>query len=150
LTESEKFSKIKSILFLFIPATIIALSVRVYFLQTFVVTAHSMSPSLIPGDHVLVIKPLLFVNGIKKGDVIVVDKDMITAAAMAKNDRLDLHIIKRVISVSNDADNEYYYIAGDNSDVSYDSRHFGAVPREAVLGKAVSVFYPFKRVSIIR
>jgi len=38
-----------------------------------------------------------------------------------------------------------YYVLGDNSSVSRDSRVLGFVPKKNVIGKAYKIYYPFKR-----
>ena len=40
---------------------------------------------------------------------------------------------------------DQYFMMGDNSSFSLDSRFFGAVPRENLVGKAWIVFWPFTR-----
>jgi len=42
----------------------------------------------------------------------------------------------------------YYFILGDNRDVSRDSRFFGFVPRQSVLGKARAVIISFNILDI--
>jgi len=44
----------------------------------------------------------------------------------------------------------YYFVLGDNSASSHDSRYWGFVPAEDVVGKADLIFWPFDRVRIIR
>ncbi len=36
---------------------------------------------------------------------------------------------------------DYFFVMGDNYRTSWDSRHWGVVPRSAVIGKAVAIFY---------
>ena len=38
-----------------------------------------------------------------------------------------------------------YFAMGDNSDESFDSRYWGEVPQEALVGKALFIYYPFTR-----
>ena len=44
-----------------------------------------------------------------------------------------------------DIPNEYYFAMGDNSPNSSDSRAWGFVPKEAVIGRAVFIYYPFTK-----
>ncbi len=50
------------------------------------------------------------------------------------------------ITVPQDA----YFVLGDNSASSLDSRYWGFVPKISVLGKAIAIYFPFQRVRIIR
>lgn len=43
-----------------------------------------------------------------------------------------------------------FFVLGDNSASSEDSRYWGFVPRRNVLGKAIIIYWPFSRVRIIR
>jgi len=38
-----------------------------------------------------------------------------------------------------------YFALGDNSRTSYDSRHWGPLPREALIGKVYKVYFPFHK-----
>lgn len=40
-----------------------------------------------------------------------------------------------------------YFVLGDNRRLSYDSRFYGPVPEEAIIGEVIMVFYPFERIS---
>ena len=43
-----------------------------------------------------------------------------------------------------------YFMLGDNSALSADSRVWGCVPRENLIGRAFLIFHPFSRISLIR
>lgn len=43
----------------------------------------------------------------------------------------------------------HYYVLGDNRRLSHDSRYYGPIPADAIIGEAVMVYYPFERVSIV-
>lgn len=42
-----------------------------------------------------------------------------------------------------------YFMMGDNRGNSYDSRYWGTVSRERLIGKAVFIFFPFNRVRVL-
>jgi len=44
----------------------------------------------------------------------------------------------------------YYYVLGDNSGSSRDSRYWGFVPKENILGKAFLIYWPLNRIRIIK
>jgi signal peptidase I len=52
--------------------------------------------------------------------------------------------IKRQTIPAND-----YFVMGDNHPESCDSRVWGYVPRANIIGKAVLIFWPISRISII-
>jgi signal peptidase I len=43
-----------------------------------------------------------------------------------------------------------YFVLGDNSEKSKDSRYWGFVPKENILGKAFLIYWPLNRIRIIR
>lgn len=51
----------------------------------------------------------------------------------------------QIIKVPEDS----YYVLGDNSASSRDSRYWGFVPRKNILGKAILIYWPINRIRII-
>ncbi|MCM8783977.1 MAG: signal peptidase I [Candidatus Omnitrophica bacterium] len=43
-----------------------------------------------------------------------------------------------------------YFVLGDNSAFSQDSRYWGFVPRKYILGKAILIYWPLHRIGLIR
>lgn len=44
----------------------------------------------------------------------------------------------------------YFYVLGDNSSSSRDSRYWGFVPRKNLIGKAFVIYWPLRRIGVIR
>ena len=82
----------------------------------------SMEPALKAGDYVLVNKLTYIFSNPRKGDVVVLKHPK------EKNKFL----IKRISVVTNSSE---YHVVGDNKNFSQDSRHFGAVKKELIIGK---------------
>lgn len=51
-----------------------------------------------------------------------------------------LHDGSQMRSIVVEAD--HYFVLGDNRDISNDSRRIGTIPRDAIVGKALVLFYP--------
>ena len=82
----------------------------------------SMEPFLKSGDYVLVNKLSYVFGNPSKGDVIVFKHPK------EKNKFL----VKRISVITN---SDEYYIVGDNKSYSQDSRHFGPIKKDSIIGK---------------
>jgi nickel-type superoxide dismutase maturation protease len=97
----------------------------------------SMAPTLIPGDWALVVNARRFCNG----DVVVVEHpgrpgfEMIKRLKASPGDRMG----ERVMSL------DEYWVEGDMSAASTDSRAFGPVGRGALKARVVLVYWPRER-----
>jgi len=80
-----------------------------------------MVPTLVPDDCVLV----RYGTDYSVGDVIVFTRDENTE-------------IKRIERIEEDG----LYVVGDNDLVSLDSRSYGLIPRDTVLGRAIARLWP--------
>ena len=93
--------------------------------QRFRVTGMSMVPLLKPGDEVLIDAKAYAQHPPCINDIIV-----------AQHPYRDIKLIKRVIT----SENGRYFLKGDNALESTDSRTFGAVKPEQILGRVTSRF----------
>ena len=94
----------------------------------FRVTGDSMSPALVPGQEVLADPRAYRARLPVPGDIIVVRHPY----------RTDLRLIKRVSHVDEDG---LCFLEGDNPTESTDSRSFGSVGEENILGRVTSRFF---------
>ena len=106
----------------------------------------SMEPTFKNGDHVLVSKAYWLVGDLRPGDVVVIKpKDQpgeyfIKRIYATAGDKVDFYNIPDSWSI---ADGDYivpadqYYVLGDNRPVSEDSRAWGPVERDSIIGKVI-------------
>jgi nickel-type superoxide dismutase maturation protease len=95
--------------------------------KRFRVTGNSMLPWLPPGEEILVNLSAYRQSLPQPGDLVLVTHPH----------RPNLAIIKRVTVVT---DTNKFFLMGDNPEESTDSRFFGAVSLELILGKVTSRF----------
>jgi nickel-type superoxide dismutase maturation protease len=95
--------------------------------RRFRVTGASMAPLLQPGDEVLVNPRAYRRMPPHPGDIIVARHPY----------RTDLRLVKRIAEV---LENGYCVIEGENQSESTDSRVFGPLPPERILGRVTSRF----------
>jgi nickel-type superoxide dismutase maturation protease len=96
-------------------------------LRRFRVQDTSMQPTLQPGDRILIATWL----SPRVGDLVV-----------ARDPEWHLsYTVKRVAALSS----EGLQLRGDNVNVSRDSRHFGVVPRQLIVGRVVYRYLPAHR-----
>lgn len=44
----------------------------------------------------------------------------------------------------------YYYVLGDNSESSKDSRYWGFVPKKNIIGRAFFIYWPIRRIRVLK
>ncbi|MCA9949187.1 MAG: nickel-type superoxide dismutase maturation protease [Anaerolineales bacterium] len=86
-----------------------------------------MLPDLAAGDELLVDPRAYRQQKPQIGDVVIAQRP----------DRSGIEIVKRVTAVT---ENDRYFLTGDNPHASTDSRHFGPVGANHILGKVTSKF----------
>ncbi|MEO8099287.1 MAG: signal peptidase I [Acidobacteriota bacterium] len=113
--------------------------------QTFVKRAVGL-----PGDRIKVVNKALYVNGVAVQEPYAVHKtdymdsyrDNFPSPSTVHLERaalvmLEKHVVNGEVTVPENS----YFVLGDNRDSSLDSRFFGFVPRENVLGKPILVYW---------
>jgi nickel-type superoxide dismutase maturation protease len=97
--------------------------------RRFIVQDTSMQPALRPGDRILVWQ---WPARLKPGDVV----------AFVEPERPRTISLKRITATHGSG---AFELRGDNVNVSRDSRDFGPVPRQLILGRAVYRYLPGTR-----
>ncbi|MBI2084476.1 MAG: signal peptidase I [Candidatus Aenigmarchaeota archaeon] len=88
----------------------------------FKVQDKSMEPTFKAGDYVLVNKMAYRFAKPSRGDVVVIKHPI----------ERDMFLLKRISVITN---SDKFYVVGDNRDFSKDSRHFGAIEKDLIVGK---------------
>lgn len=152
-----------------------ALFVRTNFLQVYKIPTTSMIPTLKPGDKIVTDKTIYKKALPRRGDVVVFipphdrRRAYVHRVIGLPNEILeikngDIYINDAKISDKRIAGNHYYnsgiygkenekiliptksyFLMGDNSANSHDSRYFGFVPLKDIKSKVIKIFYPPER-----
>jgi signal peptidase I len=158
-------------------SVIIALLVILFLYQPVKVEGTSMMPSLVDQERIFINKFVyrLGLGDVERGDTVVFwfpgdpTKSYIKRVIGLPGDRVE--ITGGVVTVNGEevpepyVPEEYrdrgtypavivppgrYFVLGDHRSSSNDSRSWGPVPREAIYGKAVFVYWPLDKVGVVR
>jgi signal peptidase I len=125
--------------------------------EPFTAATESMSPTIEPGDYLLIKK---FNKQYKRGDIILakgavigLKGDFIKRIIALPNEHIKIQegeilIDDKILrinyikgNISGDVDlvlkEDEYFVLGDNIEKSYDSRHFGPIKKDDILGKVI-------------
>ncbi len=110
----------------------------------------------VPGDHIRLMDGVVYLNGVAQSEPYVVHsdashrtqyKDYFPSIAPTRDDQL---FLPWQLSMQNFIQGEdlvvppgFYFGMGDNRDVSYDSRYWGFIPRENVVGRPMFIYWSF-------
>ncbi len=155
-------------------AVVLATLIRLFLFQPFFIPSGSMEPTLRPGDRIIVNKIIYRLTEPRRGDVLVFrypldpQKDYIKRVVGlggetvgARNGELIINnqVVPEPYLPAGLAFNDFgpiqvpgesFFMMGDNRNNSQDSRVWGPVPANHVVGKAVLIFWPLNRIGLIR
>ena len=148
---------------LYIIVLIIAILVKVLVVSPIRVNGSSMNDTLFDKDIMILDKISYKFSSIKRFDIVVLknhDEYLIKRVIGLPDDYIEykdnkLYIngkyVKEEFKRKKQDDlvfkvpKDKYYVLGDNRNNSLDSRYFGAIKKDELLGKTSLVIYPFKR-----
>ncbi|HAG10944.1 MAG TPA: signal peptidase I [Desulfotomaculum sp.] len=171
--EGSKKPVIPEILESIIIAVILATIIRLFLLAPFFIPSQSMEPALLVGDRIIVSKIAYRLGEPQRGDIIVFKyprdprKDYIKRLIGFEGEQVTLKNNRLYINGKETPEkylpedlsfydfgpvtvpNGCYLMLGDNRPNSEDSRVWGALPKENVIGKAVLIYWPFNRARLL-
>ena len=155
-------------------AAVIVIPIRYYLFQPFFVRGQSMDPNLEHGDYLIIDEITYRFRDPERGEVIVFKFPYDTSQRFIKRiiglpgetieiteGKIIAHQEDGFIALDESdyitdftgsdikielADNEYF-VMGDNRDSSFDSRKFGPIVRENIIGKVILRAWPFDSLS---
>ncbi|MSU55239.1 MAG: signal peptidase I [Candidatus Taylorbacteria bacterium] len=154
----------------------IILPIRFYVIQPFMVSGPSMVPTFEDKDYLLVDeisyhfqRPargeiIVFWRGEEKkylikrivglpGETIILDGENVTVINTEHPEGLllDQSYIHNKVQMQKQTytlDDSHYFVLGDNRSVSYDSRGWGALPADEIVGRPIFRLYPFNMITV--
>ncbi|MEK7534257.1 MAG: S26 family signal peptidase [Patescibacteria group bacterium] len=93
----------------------------------FKIEGHSMEPTIKNGQSVLASSLPYFFSKPKMGDIVV----------FRKNERV---LMKRITKIDQSDDGKKYFVKGDNEKDSMDSKRFGWISKNDIIGKVIYTF----------
>jgi signal peptidase I len=147
----------------------IAMLVQAFLLKPFTVHQESMEPTLLEGDRILLSRLTYHFRDPKVGDVVVFDsplnesEDLVKRVVGVAGDRMavrDGDLYRNGVAVyepylsdqdfAGTMDDQvvpagHVFVMGDNRDVSGDSRAFGPISVEQIIGEALCTYWPIGR-----
>ena len=158
-------------------AAIIVLPIRYFLFQPFIVKGSSMVPNFHEGDYLIVDEISYRISDPKRGDVVVlkypldasqrfikrviglpgetieIKNGTVTITKNGQNILLDENYLPDSLTTDGtvhiDLADEQYFVLGDNRPFSYDSRRWGALDKEDIIGKAVLRLFPVTSISLV-
>lgn len=171
--EKEKESLWREILESVVLAVILAAIIRIWFVEPFYIPSASMEPTLYPRDRIIVNKIVYKFHQPERGDVVVfkypldTQRDFIKRVIALEGETVEVR--DSYVFINGKRLEEPYlpheivakfgpyqvpkghiFVMGDNRNNSDDSRVWGPLNKEFLVGKALFIYWPPERLKIIR
>lgn len=148
----------------YIVILVVVVLIRTFIVTPIIVDGDSMSPTLTDGEMMLLNK----LGSIERNDIVVINNEegYIIKRVIAlpgesiecrdgviyiNDEKYDDNFASKTDDfVKQFLNDDEYFVMGDNRLVSMDSRVFGAVPKEEILGTTNFVIYPFNKFGKIK
>ena len=170
--KEEAWEWIKSL----VVAFVLAMFIRTFFFQAFKIPSSSMHPTLQVGDHLIANKLVYRFRDPGRGEVVIFKfpdntrRDFVKRLVGRPGEKVKIvggkiYIDEKELTNNRITSRYYfndegmpeikvpmdsYFVLGDNSANSYDSRYWGFVPRNDFLGEALFIYWPPKRWGIVK
>lgn len=155
-------------------AVILAVIIRFFLFQPFYIPSGSMEPTLKPGDRIIVNKLIYRYSQPERGDIMVFKyprdpaRDFIKRAVGLPEETVEIKDSKVYINDKKisqpflepglqfgsfgpvEVPGGSYFMMGDNRNNSEDSRIWGTLPGENIVGKAMFIYWPISRIGLIK
>ena len=158
-------------------ALVIVMPIRYFLFQPFIVKGESMMPNFKSGDYLIIDEISYRLSDPARGDVIVfkypkdtsqkfikriiglpgetvdIENSKVSIIKDGKTSALDEKYLSDTLKTYGDVNivlgSDEYFVLGDNREYSFDSRSWGVVPRENIIGKAFLRIFPVAALSEI-
>ena len=149
-------------------AVVMAIVLKAFIVEMYWVPSESMVPTIMVKDHVVVTKFNYWLREPERGEIVVFEspveknKNLIKRLIGVPGDTIEfkdnvLYINGEQVQEDYLSDEvftadygpiivpeEMYFMCGDNRQRSYDSRSWGFVSKEQIIGKGVAIYWPIK------
>jgi len=149
-TEQTKSEEIWELIKFALISALIVVPIRLWVAQPFIVYGASMEPTFHNGDYLIIDEVSYQFRKPQKGEVVVFkyplnpSKYFIKRIANTPGDDVSIEKIK----IDTLGDNEYF-VLGDNTNHSSDSRVWGSVNEELIVGRALVRLWPINKIELL-
>lgn len=170
----DLYTFLRELPLLLVAAVFVAFLIKTFVVQPFWIPTGSMIPTIMPNDRVLAVKFIYRFTDPKPGDIVVFHppfgekKDYIKRVIAVSGQKIKIEDgvvfvngrpLKETYLPEDLADSgsmpemvvpeNHVFVMGDNRPNSLDSRIFGPISKDTIIGKAVVIYWPLNRIRLL-